>query len=110
MNEHGAIRTAEMCCDGLIRQLAYREDVRHNRAAPRYTVRIIVLGRVKAIDALAVNEDVCEQGVVTLDALVYNLIGVLTSAFRRHDDLLLGLADVLLQNRLTGFGGHMYCR
>ena len=93
--------TAEIGGDGLVRELTYREDVRHYLRVTRQGVGIVLHHRVEAFETHAVDEDVRQEGIATQLTSVMNGIGVACTVLREDDDLLQGVVRVVLHDGLT---------
>ena len=96
-----AVRAAEIGSDRLVRQLTYREHMGYETAAPCNRILVVGSVRVKALDADAVDEDVRQKSIATLNAVIGDGICLGSTALRENDHLLESVIHVTLHDRLT---------
>ena len=110
LNLGHAVRTAEPSGDGLVLQLRNREYIRYHFCLFRQRNAVVEAIRAEAIEALAVDEDVRQEGVGTLFTRVRNYIGVRAAILGCHQNTLFLVAGVVAKDGLSGFAGSLQSR
>ena len=110
LNLGHAVRTAEPSGNGLVLQLRNREYIRYHFCLFRQRNAVVEAIRAETIEALAVDEDVRQEGVGTLFTRVRNYIGVRAAILGCHQNTLFLVVDVVAKDGLSGFAGSLQSR